>query len=73
MTVYIWSGKNPKGIAQKGEMEAASEDVVRSQLERRKIQVSKIKKKPKDLFENIAMFQPKIKPKDIILFSRQFS
>ncbi len=73
MTVYIWSGKNPKGIAQKGEMEAASEDVVRSQLQRRKIQISKIKKKPKDLFENVAMFQPKIKPKDIILFSRQFS
>jgi len=73
MTVYIWSGKNPKGVAQKGEMEAASEDVVRSQLQRRKIQVSKIKKKPKDLFENVAMFQPKIKPKDIILFSRQFS
>jgi len=73
MTVYIWSGKNIKGVAQKGEMEAASEDVVRSQLQRRKIQVSKIKKKPKDIFANIAMFQPKIKPKDIILFSRQFS
>ena len=50
MTVYIWSGKNIKGVAQKGEMEAASEDVVRSQLQRRKIQISKIKKKPKDLF-----------------------
>ncbi|MDM8541754.1 type II secretion system F family protein [Desulfococcaceae bacterium HSG9] len=73
MTVYIWSGKNPKGIAQKGEMEAASEDVVRSQLQRRKITISKIKPKPKDLFENIAMFQPKIKTKDVILFSRQFS
>jgi type IV pilus assembly protein PilC len=73
MTVYIWSGKNIKGVPQKGEMEAASEDVVRSQLERRKIKIGKIKKKPKDLFANVAMFQPKIKPKDVILFSRQFS
>ncbi|MGD9228527.1 MAG: type II secretion system F family protein, partial [Desulfobacterales bacterium] len=33
----------------------------------------KIKKKPKDLFENVSWLQPKVKEKDVILFARQFS
>jgi len=73
MTVYLWSGKNRQNKKQKGEMEAPTEEAVRSELIRRKITTSKIKKKPKDLFENISFMQPKIKHKDIIIFCRQFS
>ena len=54
-------------------MEAPSEDVVRSELTRRKITSVKIKKKPKDLFENVSFMQPKVKQSDIIIFCRQFS
>jgi type IV pilus assembly protein PilC len=54
-------------------MEAANEDTVRSNLVRLKITPSKIKKKPKDLFENVSFLQPKVKEADIILFARQFS
>ena len=54
-------------------MEAANEDAVRSNLVRLKITPSKIKKKPKDLFENVSFLQPKVKEADIILFARQFS
>jgi type IV pilus assembly protein PilC len=54
-------------------LEAPSEDAVRAQLNRLRVVPSKIKKKPKDLFENIAFLQPKIKEKDIIVFCRQFS
>ena len=54
-------------------MEAANEAIVRSNLMRLKITPSKIKKKPKDLFENVSWLQPKVKEKDIILFARQFS
>jgi type IV pilus assembly protein PilC len=71
--IYEWKGKNPKGRKIKGEMEAESPDQVRLSLERRKITVTKIKKKPKDLFENIEFFQPKVTEKDVIIFSRQFS
>jgi type IV pilus assembly protein PilC len=54
-------------------MEAANEAAVRSNLVRLKITPNKIKKKPKDLFENVSWLQPKVVEKDIILFARQFS
>ena len=54
-------------------MEAANEAIVRSNLVRLRIRPTKIKKKPKDLFENVSWLQPKVKEKDIILFARQFS
>ena len=73
MPVYLWEGKDKKNEIQKGEMEAANEDAVRANLNRLKINPSKIKQKPKDLFENIAFFQPSVTIKDVILFCRQFS
>ena len=73
MPVYLWKGKDRHEKAKKGEMEAPSEEVVRSELTRRKITSIKIKKKPKDLFENVSFMQPKVKSSDIIIFCRQFS
>ena len=73
MPIYLWEGKNRNNIVQKGEMEASSEDVVRSNLNRLRITPTKIKKKPKDLFENVAFLQPKVTQRDVILFCRQFS
>ena len=73
MTVYIWKGKNKSGATQKGELEAASEEIALAQLVRMKITDPKVKKKPKDLFENVAFMQPKVTQKDVILFCRQFS
>jgi type IV pilus assembly protein PilC len=73
MPVYFWKGKDRHDKTKKGEMEAPSEDVVRSELTRRKITSAKIKKKPKDLFENVSFMQPKVKQADIIIFCRQFS
>jgi type IV pilus assembly protein PilC len=73
MPVYLWEGKNRNNQIQKGELEAPSEDAVRSQLNRLRVVPSKIKKKPKDLFENVAFLQQKVKEKDVIVFCRQFS
>ena len=73
MPVYQWVGTNLKNETRKGEMEAANEAIVRSNLTRLKITPNKIKKKPKDLFENVSWLQPKVKEKDVILFARQFS
>jgi type IV pilus assembly protein PilC len=73
MAVYQWVGTNRKNETRKGEMEASNEGAVRSNLMRLKITPTKIKKKPKDLFENVSWLQPKVKEKDIILFARQFS
>jgi type IV pilus assembly protein PilC len=73
MTVFQWEGKNKSDQIQKGELEAQSEEAVKASLARMKITPTKIKKKPKDLFENVAFLQPAVKEKDIILFCRQFS
>ncbi len=73
MQVYLWKGKTSKNVTRKGEMEAPDEDYVRQHLLRQKLTPVKIKKKPKDLFENVAFMQPKVKEADIIIFSRQFS
>ncbi len=73
MPVYQWVGKNRKNEVQKGELEAVSEEAVKAQLIRQRITPTKIKKKPKDLFENVTFLQPKVKGHDIILFARQFS
>jgi len=73
MPVYLWTGKNKQNKTQKGEFEAMSEDAVRAHLTRLKIAPTKIKLKPKDLFENVAFMQPKVKEADIIIFCRQFS
>ena len=73
MPVYLWEGKNRRNETQKGELNVSDEQMVRSSLTRMGITPTKIKKKPKDLFENVAFLQPKVKNKDVILFARQFS
>jgi type IV pilus assembly protein PilC len=73
MPVYLWKGKDRHNKSKKGEMEAPSEEVVRSELTRRKITSAKVKKKPKDIFENVSFMQPKVKMSDVIIFCRQFS
>ena len=54
-------------------MEAPSEGALRIQLRRQGIQNITIKKKPKDLFENVKFLQPKVKEKDVVVFARQFA
>ncbi|MDA8141239.1 MAG: type II secretion system F family protein [Desulfobacteraceae bacterium] len=73
MPVFLWEGKNRNNQIQKGQLEAANEEAVRAHLGRIRIVPTKVKKKPKDLFEGVAFLQPKVKEKDIIIFARQFS
>jgi type IV pilus assembly protein PilC len=73
MPVYQWVGKNRKNQVKKGEMEAVNEAAVRASLTRQRIIPTRIKQKPKDLFENVSFLQPRVKESDIILFARQFS
>jgi type IV pilus assembly protein PilC len=73
MTIYQWEGKNRKNEIQKGEMEGPNEEAIRSNLTRLRITPTKVKKKPKDMFENVAWLQPKVKESDVIIFCRQFS
>ncbi len=73
MPVYLWEGKTRNNQIQKGELEAPNETAVQAHLSRLRISPTKIKKKPKDLLENVSFLQPKIKENDVIIFARQFS
>ena len=73
MPTYIWAGRTRKGRVLKGQLEAVDERIARIQLKRRNIDVTKLKPKPKDLFENISFLQPKVSAKDVVIFTRQFS
>jgi len=73
MPVYLWVAETKKGRKLKGELEAADERIALSQLKRRNLTVKKLKPKPKDIFENVSWLQPKVKSKDIVIFTRQFS
>ena len=73
MPVYIWKGKNSQGEKRKGEIEAPDQTAVLAQLKRLRISDPVIKEKPKDLFENVAIFKPTVTGKDVVIFTRQLS
>ncbi|MBE9545999.1 MAG: type II secretion system F family protein [Proteobacteria bacterium] len=73
MPIYLWQARTKKGEMKKGEMDVVDEATARAHLRRQGLRPDRIKKKPKDLFENIAFLQPKVKEKDVVIFARQFS
>ncbi len=73
MPVYIWKGKNSYGETRKGEVEAPDQTAALGYVKRMRITNPVIKEKPKDLFENIAFFKPRVSGKDVIVFTRQLS
>lgn len=73
MPDYVWKAKSVAGMFAKGEMTAPNELAVMAKLKRMKYVNIKVKKKPKDLFENVAFLQPKVPTKEIVIFTRQFA
>lgn len=70
-TVFQWAGKNRAGVIESGEMTASSKDDVISQLKKRNIIPTAVaeKKKARARFA----FGGKVKDKDVVIFTRQFS
>ncbi|MDD5101071.1 MAG: type II secretion system F family protein [Syntrophales bacterium] len=73
MPFFLWQAETKKGETQKGEINAANEAAVRGQLRRQGYKSITVKKKPKDLFENIPFLQKKVSEKDVVVFARIFS
>lgn len=73
MPVFKWKGEDRTGATQSGEIEAPHEAAVRTQLRRMQIKPTKVSQKGKDLFENVAFMQPKVKGPDVVVFARQFA
>lgn len=68
--VYVWSGQDGRGNPAKGEINGASQALVKAQLRKQGIRVTKVSKKSKPLF---GASKPKIKPMDIAIFTRQLA
>jgi len=73
MPDFIWKAKTTAGNFLTGEMTEVNEAVVKTKLSKMNYTDIKVKKKPKDLFENIEFFQPRVTTKDVVIFTRQFA
>lgn len=70
MPIFIWKGKDKRGVVMKGEQQAKSEALVRAELRRQGIVIDSVRLKPKPLFGKTGS---KITAKDIAVFSRQIA
>ena len=71
-TTYLWKGKSAKGEALSGEYEAVERREVGEHLRKRRIIITSIKKKPKDI--KLSFFTKKgVGVKDLSVFTRQFA
>ncbi len=73
MPEYEWKARTSAGNILKGYMEEVNESVVVTKLRRMNYSDIKVKKKPKDLLENVKFLQPGVKTKDVVIFTRQFA
>jgi len=73
MPVYLWKGTNSYGEKRNGTIEALNKEGAIAHLKKIRITATSVKEKPKDLLENIKMFQPKVTIKDVVIFTRQLS
>lgn len=77
MQTFIWEGKGADGKKAKGEMEAASEQAVFNALRAQRITPNpkkiKVKGQGLDMEINIPGMGPKVKARDMVIFTRQFA
>jgi len=70
-TVFQWAGKNRMGVIESGEMAAGTKDEVIAQLRKRNIVPTSIKEKGKK--KGFSLKGGRVKDKDVVVFTRQFS
>lgn len=75
MAVFAWEGQTRAGEVRKGEFEAPNEAAVVAQLRRQQLRPVSVKEKGKGLGFDIKLsfLQPKVKEKDLVVFTRQFA
>jgi type IV pilus assembly protein PilC len=70
-SVFVWEGKTRQGSVQKGEIAANSKEDVLALLRKQNIQPINVTAKPKEL--KLSFGTPKVKDKDIVIFTRQLA
>ena len=70
-TVFTWEGKTRQGSVQKGEIAATNKEDVLALLRKQNIQPINVVAKPKEI--KLSFGTPKVKDKDIVIFTRQLA
>jgi len=70
-SVFTWEGKTRQGSVQKGEIAANSKEDVLALLRKQNIQPINVTAKPKDI--KLSFGAPKVKDKDVVIFTRQLA
>ena len=70
MPVFVWEGKDKRGVTMKGEQQAKNANMIRAELRKQGITPSVVKPKPKPLFGSAGK---RITPLDIAVFSRMLA
>lgn len=73
MPIFLWQAEKKAGEGKKGEIDAADEAAARSMLRRQGYKSITVRKKPKDIFENIPFLQQSVSEKDVVVFARIFA
>ncbi len=68
--IYIWEGRDKRGVRLKGQQVATTPNLVRAELRRQGINPIRVRKQPKPLFGGAGR---RVSPKDIAVFSRQLA
>ena len=70
MPVFVWEGKDKRGVTMKGEQQAKNANMIRAELRKQGITPGVVKPKPKPLFGGSGK---RITPLDIAVFSRMLA
>lgn len=73
MSAFAYVAKTREGKTKKGAIEAATEGDARLLLRKMQLMPVTVKLKKTDLLANVELFQPRIKAKDVVVMTRQFS
>jgi type IV pilus assembly protein PilC len=68
--IFLWEGRDKRGVRLKGQQVASNPNIVRAELRRQGISPIRVKKKPKPLFGGAGS---RITAKEIAVFSRQLA
>src|SRR5215475_9901789 len=72
-TVYIWKARTRQGTVKRGELEAQNDATVIAHLRAQMLQPISVKKKPKDIREYLPFLKPRIRTRDLVIWTRQFA
>jgi type IV pilus assembly protein PilC len=73
MALYQWEGRGRDGGVKRGTVAADNEAAALAQLRAQSISPIRVKPKPRDVSDMFPFLRPRVKAKDIVVFTRQFA